>query len=61
MTGRAQCSVGAAAARHDVVLLEPPYDAPPARIEMIWHKRRDADSGVRWLRELLAQVSRLVS
>jgi DNA-binding transcriptional LysR family regulator len=51
----------AAAARHDVVLLEPPYDAPPAQIDMIWHKRRDADSGLRWLRELLTQVSCLVS
>jgi DNA-binding transcriptional LysR family regulator len=51
----------AGAARRGVAVLEPPYQAPPAQIDMIWHKRRDADSGLRWLRERIVDLSTSVS
>jgi len=42
-----------AAARHDLVVLEPPVDIPGFDLRVAWHERWQHDPGHRWVRDLL--------
>ncbi len=37
-------------------VFEPPFAIPPFDFEQIWHRRRDADPGHRWLRGLVTRL-----
>lgn len=39
-------------------LLDPPFDAPRLTEVLQWHRYRDDDPGVRWVREQIAEVAR---
>lgn len=41
-----------------LVVLEPPLELPTGRVGQVWHESVDADPGHRWLREIIASVSR---
>lgn len=44
-------------ARHLAIqLLEPPLELSQYGVQMIWHRRTDADDGARFLRELIAEA-----
>jgi DNA-binding transcriptional LysR family regulator len=36
--------------KHDLVVLESPFDTEPVAVEAIWHRRTEADPGITWLR-----------
>ncbi|MHB8529181.1 MAG: LysR family transcriptional regulator [Caulobacteraceae bacterium] len=45
---------------HPLEIREPPYDSPPARLTMLWHRRLDRHPAHRWLRGIiLAAAGRL--
>jgi DNA-binding transcriptional LysR family regulator len=46
-----------AATRHDIALLEPPYDHPPVLVEAVWHELNRDNTAHRWARELLRRTS----
>lgn len=42
----------------ELTILEPPLELPVGRVGQVWHESVDADPGHRWLREVIASVSR---
>ncbi len=46
----------AACHQHNLVLLDPPFDYPPIRLDAIWHEMTDASAAHVWLRELLVEA-----
>jgi DNA-binding transcriptional LysR family regulator len=46
-----------AAQRHDLVLLDPPFDYPAIRLDAVWHEMHDNSAVHRWVRGLLAAAA----
>ena len=46
----------AACRRHGLVLLDPPFDYPPIRLDAIWHEMTDGSAAHIWLRALLTEA-----
>jgi DNA-binding transcriptional LysR family regulator len=46
------------ARRHGLTLFDPPIELPAYEEEVLWHERFDDDPAHRWLRDVLARVSR---
>jgi DNA-binding transcriptional LysR family regulator len=44
-------------AEQKLVALEPPFDSPVATVELLWHRRFDADVGLRWFRDRIAAAA----
>lgn len=38
-------------------LIEPPFDLPPTRIDLVWHQFKSNDPGVEWLRSQLSRIA----
>jgi DNA-binding transcriptional LysR family regulator len=46
----------------DTLAVRPvPFELPPIRVSLLWHRRHDADAGQQWLRALLAEAAEQVS
>jgi LysR family nod box-dependent transcriptional activator len=43
-----------------IKLVEPPIDIPPFTEAIYWHKYRDADLGIRWLRKLIHEAAKVI-
>jgi DNA-binding transcriptional LysR family regulator len=41
----------------DLIVLEPPFPIPLIEIKQLWHKRFDGHPRLRWLRQLVAEIS----
>jgi DNA-binding transcriptional LysR family regulator len=39
----------------DLKLLQPPFELPSSRLEMLWHTRNEDDTAMRWLRKLIIE------
>jgi len=44
-------------AEQGLVALRPPFDTPVAAVELLWHRRFDADIGLRWFRERIVAAA----
>lgn len=43
-----------------IKLLKPPIDIPPFTEAIYWHKYRDSDTGIRWLRKVIHEAARVI-
>ncbi len=41
----------------DLIIAEPPFSIPPIEVKQLWHKRFDGHPRLRWLRQLVAEIS----
>jgi DNA-binding transcriptional LysR family regulator len=41
----------------DLIIVEPPFPIPLIEIKQLWHKRFDGHPRLRWLRQLVAEIS----
>ena len=46
------------AQQYDLTLIKAPFDIPPIELQMQWHKYRDQDPALAWVRELLKSVAK---
>ena len=44
--------------RFELKLLQPPFDLPKVRLEMLWHRRTEGDVATQWLRALIISKAR---
>lgn len=47
----------AACHKHDLALLDPPFDYPPIRLDLIWHEMTDGSAAHSWLRDALVAAT----
>ena len=42
----------------ELLVVELPFEVPPVRVDMVWHRRAQALAAQRWLREAISEVAR---
>ena len=42
----------------ELLVVELPFEVPPVRVDMVWHRRAQALAAQRWLREAIGEVAR---